>query len=171
MKIAHIFKIVDAVYAVDRENLRQADACIVHGIPPLFAKMYLIFTIQEIGEKEKTEKIKIDSDCANMESKKYTRNNKMERILRIQKGGAKMSKKPVLVVMAAGMGSRYGGLKQIDPVDEYGNIIMDFSIYDAVEAGFEKVVFIIKKAIEKEFMEHIGKRMEKRLASRFQKTV
>mgnify|MGYP000459086340 FL=1 len=72
-----------------------------------------------------------------------------------------MSKKPVLVVMAAGMGSRYGGLKQIDPVDEYGNIIMDFSIYDAVEAGFEKVVFIIKKAIEKEFMEHIGKRMEK----------
>ena len=85
----------------------------------------------------------------------------MERILRIQKGGAKMSKKPVLVVMAAGMGSRYGGLKQIDPVDEYGNIIMDFSIYDAVEAGFEKVVFIIKKAIEKEFMEHIGKRMEK----------
>ena len=66
-----------------------------------------------------------------------------------------MSKKPVLVVMAAGMGSRYGGLKQIDPVDEYGNIIMDFSIYDAVEAGFEKVVFIIKKAIEKEFMEHI----------------
>ena len=67
----------------------------------------------------------------------------MERILRIQKGGAKMSKKPVLVVMAAGMGSRYGGLKQIDPVDEYGNIIMDFSIYDAVEAGFEKVVFII----------------------------
>ena len=72
-----------------------------------------------------------------------------------------MSKKPVLVVMAAVMGSRYGGLKQIDPVDEYGNIIMDFSIYDAVEAGFEKVVFIIKKAIEKEFMEHIGKRMEK----------
>ena len=72
-EITHIFKIVDAVYAVDRENLRQADACIVHGIPPLFAKMYLIFTIQEIGEKEKTEKIKIDSDCANMESKKYTR--------------------------------------------------------------------------------------------------
>lgn len=73
MKITHIFKIVDAVYAVDRENLRQADACIVHGIPPLFVQMYLIFTIQEIGEKEKTEKIKIDSDCANMESKKYTR--------------------------------------------------------------------------------------------------
>ena len=44
--------------------------------------------------------------------------------------------KPTLVILAAGMGSRYGGLKQIDPVDEYGNIIMDFSIYDAVEAGF-----------------------------------
>jgi len=65
--------------------------------------------------------------------------------------------------MAAGMGSRYGGLKQIDPVDEYGNIIMDFSIFDAKEAGFEKVVFIIKKAIEKEFKENVGKRMERRV--------
>jgi len=72
-----------------------------------------------------------------------------------------MKKKPVLVIMAAGMGSRYGGLKQIDPVDAYGNIIMDFSIHDALEAGFEKVVFIIKKAIEEEFKEHVGKRMEK----------
>ena len=53
-------------------------------------------------------------------------------------------KKPILVIMAAGMGSRYGGLKQIDPVDDAGNIIMDFSIYDAKRAGFEKVVFIIK---------------------------
>lgn len=53
--------------------------------------------------------------------------------------------KPVLVVMAAGMGSRYGGLKQIDPVDKEGHIIMDFSIYDAVKAGFQKVIFIIKK--------------------------
>ena len=52
-------------------------------------------------------------------------------------------KKPILVVMAAGMGSRYGGLKQIDPVDREGHIIMDFSIYDAVKAGFEKVIFII----------------------------
>ena len=72
-----------------------------------------------------------------------------------------MTKKPVLVIMAAGMGSRYGGLKQIDPVDPYGNKIIDFSIYDAVEAGFEKVVFIIKKAIEKEFKEQIGDRMAK----------
>lgn len=67
--------------------------------------------------------------------------------------------KPVLVIMAAGMGSRYGGLKQIDPVDQDGHIIMDFSIYDAKRAGFEKVVFIIKKAIEKEFKESIGNRI------------
>ena len=65
-----------------------------------------------------------------------------------------MSQKPVLVIMAAGMGSRYGGLKQIDPVDREGDLIIDFSIFDAVEAGFEKVVFIIKKSIEKEFMEN-----------------
>ncbi len=70
-----------------------------------------------------------------------------------------MNKKPVLVIMAAGMGSRYGGLKQIDPVDAHGNKIIDFSIYDAVSAGFEKVVFIIKKDIEKEFKENIGNRM------------
>lgn len=72
-------------------------------------------------------------------------------------------KKPVLVIMAAGMGSRYGGLKQIDSIDEQGHIIIDFSIYDAVKAGFEKVVFIIKKADEKEFKEAIGNRMEKRI--------
>lgn len=71
-----------------------------------------------------------------------------------------MDKKPVLVIMAAGMGSRYGGLKQIDPVNREGDLIIDFSIFDAVEAGFEKVVFIIKKAIEKDFKEHIGNRME-----------
>lgn len=74
-----------------------------------------------------------------------------------------MDNKPVLVIMAAGMGSRYGGLKQIDPVDREGDLIIDFSIYDAIEAGFEKVVFIIKKAIEKDFKEHIGNRMEKYL--------
>ena len=70
-------------------------------------------------------------------------------------------KKPVLVIMAAGMGSRYGGLKQLDPVDNDGHIIMDFSMYDAKRAGFEKVVFIIKHEIEEEFKEHVGKRMEK----------
>ena len=69
--------------------------------------------------------------------------------------------KPVLVIMAAGMGSRYGGLKQLDPVDNDGHIIMDFSMYDAKRAGFEKVVFIIKHEIEEEFKEHVGKRMEK----------
>lgn len=68
-------------------------------------------------------------------------------------------KKPVLVVMAAGMGSRYGGLKQIDPVDAQGHIIMDFSIFDAVRAGFEKVVFIIKKENEADFRAAIGDRL------------
>ena len=70
-----------------------------------------------------------------------------------------MMKKPVLVVMAAGMGSRYGGLKQIDPIDKEGHIIMDFSIYDAVRAGFEKVVFIIKRENEQAFREAIGDRL------------
>lgn len=74
-----------------------------------------------------------------------------------------MKKKPILVIMAAGMGSRYGGLKQIDPVDEFGSLIIDFSIFDAKKAGFEKVVFIIKKAIEKDFKEHIGDRMAKHI--------
>ena len=69
-------------------------------------------------------------------------------------------KKPVLVIMAAGMGSRYGGLKQIDPVDREGHIIMDFSIFDAKRAGFEKVVFIIKRENEKDFKEAVGHRME-----------
>ena len=69
-------------------------------------------------------------------------------------------KKPVLVIMAAGMGSRYGGLKQIDPVDKEGHIIMDFSIYDAKRAGFGKVVFIIKRENEKDFKEAVGYRME-----------
>lgn len=68
-------------------------------------------------------------------------------------------KKPVLVIMAAGMGSRYGGLKQIDPVDEYGRMIIDFSLYDAKQAGFEKVVFIIKKENEEIFKEVIGSRI------------
>ena len=61
-------------------------------------------------------------------------------------------KKPVLVVMAAGMGSRYGGLKQIDPVGPQGEAILDYSLYDAHEAGFETAVIIIKEAIRKDFM-------------------
>lgn len=69
--------------------------------------------------------------------------------------------KPVLVIMAAGMGSRYGGLKQIDPVDKDGHIIMDFSMFDARRAGFEKVIFIIKRENEADFRETVGKRIEK----------
>ena len=63
--------------------------------------------------------------------------------------------------MAAGMGSRYGGLKQIDPVGSQGEAILDYSIYDAHQAGFETVVIIIKEAIKKDFMETVGARLEK----------
>ena len=72
-----------------------------------------------------------------------------------------MSKKPVLVVMAAGMGSRYGGLKQIDPVGSCGEASLDYSLFDAHEAGFETAVIIIKSAIKDDFMETVGKRLEK----------
>ena len=65
-------------------------------------------------------------------------------------------KKPVLVIMAAGMGSRYGGLKQMDPVGGHGQVILDYSIYDARRAGFETVVFVIKNEIEAEFKTRIG---------------
>lgn len=71
--------------------------------------------------------------------------------------------KPVLVVMAAGMGSRYGGLKQMDPMDDAGHVILDFSVYDAMLAGFEKVVFIIKKENEAVFKECVGDRIAKRM--------
>ncbi len=70
-----------------------------------------------------------------------------------------MKAKPILVVMAAGMGSRYGGLKQIDPVGSCGEAILDYSLFDAHEAGFETAVIIIKKAIEKDFMDTVGKRL------------
>ena len=71
-----------------------------------------------------------------------------------------MAKKPILVVMAAGMGSRYGGLKQIDPVGSCGEAILDYSIYDAYEAGFETTVIIIKEAIRKDFMDTVGARLK-----------
>ena len=64
--------------------------------------------------------------------------------------------KPTLVVMAAGVGSRYGGLKQIDPVGPDGEIILDYSVYDAIRAGFGKVIFIIRRDIEKDFKAIIG---------------
>ena len=72
-----------------------------------------------------------------------------------------MCKKPVLVVMAAGMGSRYGGLKQIDPVGSKGEAILDYSLYDAYEAGFRTAVIVIKEAIREDFMATVGKRLEK----------
>ena len=71
---------------------------------------------------------------------------------------------PTLLVLAAGMGSRYGGLKQIDPVGPSGETIMDYSIFDALRAGFGKVVFIIRKDIEEAFRQIIGARFEKHVA-------
>ena len=67
--------------------------------------------------------------------------------------------KPALIIMAAGMGSRYGGLKQIDTVDDAGDKIVDFSVYDAMKAGFGKVVFVIKKENEADFREALGDRI------------
>ena len=68
---------------------------------------------------------------------------------------------PILVVMAAGMGSRYGGLKQIDPVGSQGEAILDYSLFDAYEAGFRKAVIIIKEAIREDFMTTVGERLKK----------
>ena len=68
-----------------------------------------------------------------------------------------------LVIMAAGMGSRFGGLKQIEPIDEYGNFIIDYSIYDAIKVGFDKIVFIIKKENYDIFRDTVGKRVEKHI--------
>lgn len=68
---------------------------------------------------------------------------------------------PALVIMAAGIGSRFGGgIKQLEPVGEHGEIIMDYSVHDAIQAGFQKIVFVIRKDIEKDFREVIGNRME-----------
>ena len=72
-------------------------------------------------------------------------------------------KNPVLVIMAAGMGSRYGGMKQMDPIDEEGHLIIDFSLYDAVKAGFKEVIFIIKKENEADFRERIGDRISDKI--------
>lgn len=66
-----------------------------------------------------------------------------------------------LVILAAGMGSRFGGLKQMEPMDDYGNFLLDFSVYDAKRAGFDSVVFIIKKSFYQAFKDSIGKRVEK----------
>ena len=74
---------------------------------------------------------------------------------------------PILVVMAAGMGSRYGGLKQIDPVGPNGEFIIDYSLYDAARAGFEKVVFVIKKEIEADFKYVMEKRIPKNMQAEY----
>lgn len=74
-----------------------------------------------------------------------------------------MPKDITLVVMAAGMGSRFGGLKQIEPIGKNGEVLLDFSVYDAVKAGFTKVVFVIKHAIEDDFKAMVGKRIAKRV--------
>ena len=66
-----------------------------------------------------------------------------------------------LVVLAAGMGSRYKGLKQIDPISKAGEFIIDFSVYDAIKSGYNKVVFIIKRDLYETFKETIGSRLEK----------
>lgn len=77
-------------------------------------------------------------------------------------------KKTTLVVMAAGIGSRFGGgIKQLEPVGPSGEIIIDYSIHDAMEAGFDKVVFIIRRDLEKDFREVIGDRMERRVETAY----
>ena len=73
-------------------------------------------------------------------------------------------KETTLAVLAAGMGSRYGGLKQIDPVGPNGEIILDYSIHDAIQGGFNKVVFVIRRDIEQAFREAVGAKWEKRVA-------
>lgn len=85
-----------------------------------------------------------ESDMANEKS-----------IMNVTKGNKAM-KKPILVVMAAGMGSRFGGLKQLESVGANGEVIMDYSLFDARRAGFERVIFVIKHSIETEFKEKIG---------------
>ncbi len=72
-----------------------------------------------------------------------------------------------LVILAAGMGSRFGGLKQIEPIDDYNNFIIDYSIYDAIEAGFDKVVFIIKKENYEIFKNTIGKRISSKIKTEY----
>ena len=67
---------------------------------------------------------------------------------------------PTLLVLAAGMGSRYGGLKQIEPVGPSGEAIIDYSVFDAIRAGFGKLVFVIRKDIEPAFREFVGARFE-----------
>ena len=75
--------------------------------------------------------------------------------------------RPALVVLAAGMGSRYGGLKQIDPVGPHGEAVLDYSVFDARRAGFGSVVFVIRRDIERPFRETVGRRFEDRIEVRY----
>ncbi len=81
--------------------------------------------------------------------------------------GKVMNKDITLVVMAAGMGSRFGGLKQIEPIGKNGEVLLDYSVYDAVTAGFNKVVFVIKHSIEADFRAVAGKRIEKMVKTEY----
>ncbi|MGN0970346.1 MAG: NDP-sugar synthase [Aristaeellaceae bacterium] len=76
-------------------------------------------------------------------------------------------KEPILLIMAAGMGSRYGGLKQMDPVGPDGEVILDYSIFDARRAGFRRVIFLIKHEIEEDFKRLVGSRIEKHMEVRY----
>ncbi len=78
-----------------------------------------------------------------------------------------MSQQPALLIMAGGIGSRYGGLKQVDPVGPHGEIIIDYSIYDALRAGFDKIVFLIRKDIEEIFREKVGRTVEQRVETEY----
>lgn len=78
-----------------------------------------------------------------------------------------MQKKPILVIMAAGLGSRFGGLKQITPVDDNGHLLIDYSIFDAIQAGFGRVICIIKPELEKDFDECITRRLNGKVDVRY----
>ena len=75
-----------------------------------------------------------------------------------------MSGQPTLLVLAAGMGSRYGGLKQLDPMGPHGETLLDYSVHDAVQAGFGRIVFVIRRDIEDAFRASVGRRYENRIA-------
>lgn len=78
-----------------------------------------------------------------------------------------MSKEPILIIMAAGMGSRYGGLKQMDPMGQNGEVILDYSIFDAKRAGFKRVIFLIKHEIETDFKRLVGNRLSEQIEVRY----
>ncbi len=74
-----------------------------------------------------------------------------------------MSSSPALLVLAAGMGSRYGGLKQVDPVGPHGEFILDYSVYDALRAGFRKIVFVVRREMEAAFQQTIARRLPREI--------